>query len=463
MRKPAPHRRAAADRGRVLEWLAARINYEQTPASGNTPAAFGLARMRQLLRGLGDPHRRCPVVHVAGTKGKGSTVTMVAAILKAAGHRVGSYTSPHVHTVEERIAVDGFPISCADLTAVFDRVIPVVEAMDRQASRRGRRGPTWFEVMTAAAFEHFAAAEVGVTVLETGLGGRLDATNICRPLVTVITSISHDHMKLLGPTIAMIAAEKAGIIKRGCPVVCGASQPSARRVIAEQARLRRAPLLQLGRDFTVHPITIPPHDPGLGGTDFELDIPTSGEVRRYRLALAGRHQADNAALAVITARQLARRGIPIPDAAIEQGLAKATLPARIQMISTRPLVVVDAAHNVASMKALADTLRPALARHASSVLVFSASNDKQIERMLVTVRGLFSHLVITRYLHNPRAATFDRLRDASAAAGLPRPVEAASPSEALRLAKSIAGTGGIVVVAGSFFLAGEVGGARPPR
>jgi len=213
----------------------------------------------------------------------------------------------------------------------------------------------------------------------------------------------------------------------------------------------------------VHPAAIPPHDPGLGGTDFELVIPADGDARRYRLALAGRHQADNAALAVITASQLACRGIRIPEAAIERGLAKATLPARIETISTRPLVVVDAAHNVASMKALADTLRPALARHAKSVLVFSASNDKQIERMLVTVRGLFSHLVITRYLDNPRAATFDRLRHASAAAGLPRPAEAASPAEALRLAKSIAGTAGVVVVAGSFFLAAEVGSVRHRR
>jgi dihydrofolate synthase/folylpolyglutamate synthase len=463
MRKPETCRRTETDHDRVLSWLDARINYERTPATSNTAAAFGLQRMQRLLRSLGNPHLHCPVVHVAGTKGKGSTVAMLAAILQEAGHRVGRYLSPHVHRVEERIAVNGIPVSAADFVAAVDRVIPVVEMMDRRASRRGQRGPTWFEVMTAAAFEHFAAANVGVTVLETGLGGRLDATNVCRPLTTVITSISHDHMKLLGPTIAKIAAEKAGIIKRGCPVVCGATQPTAGRVIAEIAARRRAPLLQLGRDFTVHHVKPSPRRHGLDGVEFDLVMPHLSGPYHYRLAIAGRHQAENAALAVVAARQLAHRGIQLSDASIERGLAKTTLPARIETISIRPLVVVDAAHNVASMKALADTIRPAMKGHSTSVLVFAASGDKQVEKMLASVRGLFAHVVITRYLENPRAAPLDRLRRACAVEGLPRPRDAANPAEALRLAKSIAGVGGIVVVAGSFFLAAEVGGAGSRR
>lgn len=458
MRKPQ-HRQLTPVPGGVLAWLDARINYERTPATGNSPSTFGLARMRSLLRDLGNPHLRYPVAHVAGTKGKGSTVTMLATILEEAGHRVGRYVSPHVHRVEERIAVDGRPISAADLEAALDTVIPVVERMDRAAARRRQRGPTWFEVMTAAAFVHFAARRVGIAVLETGLGGRLDATNVCRPLVTVITSISHDHMKLLGPTIADIAAEKAGIIKRNCPVVCGARRPAARRVIADRARRRRAPLLQLGRDFGVRHVDAAAESDPLAGTTFELDVHDGSPPRRYFIPLAGRHQEDNASLAIVAAHQLRVRGVRVADGAVARGLARVALPARIETIATRPLVIVDAAHNVASMRALADVLRPEAARRSPKVLVFAASADKQVAAMLRTVRGLFDEVVVTRYLKNPRAVPLDRLRAACAAAGLPRPHAAADPREALRLGRSLAGSDGLVVVAGSFFLAAEVGGA----
>jgi dihydrofolate synthase/folylpolyglutamate synthase len=229
MRKPPSQHRRTADRDRVLAWLDSRINYERVPATGNPAAAFGLGRMRRLLRDLGNPHLRYAVAHVAGTKGKGSTVTMLGSILEESGHRVGRYLSPHVHAVEERIAVNSTPISPEAFVAAFEAVIPKVEAIDRTAARSGRCGPTWFEAMTAAAFVHFAEAGVGIAVLETGLGGRLDATNVCQPLVTVITSISLDHMRVLGPKLGRIAPEKAGIIKRGCMVISGATAPAARR------------------------------------------------------------------------------------------------------------------------------------------------------------------------------------------------------------------------------------------
>ena len=441
----------AAARTRVLDWLDGRINYERVALPGTPAAHLGLARMRRLLRELGDPHLRYPVAHVAGTKGKGSTVAMLAASLEESGHRVGRYLSPHVHTVEERIAVDGVPIAAADLVAAFQRVMPAVEALDAAAARRRRHGPTWFEVITAAAFVHFARMKVDVAVLETGLGGRFDATNVCRPLVTVITSISLDHMKLLGPTITRITREKAGIIKSRCPVVSAAAQPAARRVIAETAARRRAPLVQLGRDFVVRPRT------AARGASFDLVVTDGGDARRYSTALAGRHQADNAAVAAMAARLLDARGVSVTDDAIERGLRRATLPARIETVARRPLVIVDAAHNVASMRALVDTLRPALDRHRPRALVFAASGDKQVEKMLGTVAGSFEHVVVTRYLRNPRAASFDRLRAACAAAGLPAPERAETPAEALARARSRVGPHGMVVVAGSFFLAAEIG------
>ncbi len=440
----------------MLAWLDGRVNYERVPTSGPQAAAFGLTRMRRLLATLGDPHLRYPVAHVAGTKGKGSTVAMLAAILEESGHRVGRYMSPHVHAIEERISIDGEPISPSDLVAAIEDVMPAVDALDRAARQHGRRQLTWFEVVTAVAMLHFARSGVGVAVLETGLGGRLDATNVSQPLVTVITSISLDHMKLLGPTIAKIAGEKAGIIKRGCPVISGVMQPTARRVIAGTASRRRAPLLQLGRDFTVrHRRPANPAE-ALRGSSF-LVTPPCGVAEWYTTSMPGRHQADNAALAVIAAGQLDSRGIRVPREAIARGLSRTRLPARIETVAARPLVIVDAAHNVASMKSLMETLRPVLAAHRRRALVFSASGDKQIEKMLGTVTGLFEHVVLTRYLHNPRAATFDRLREACRQTRLPAPEEAATPAAALKLARSRVGPQGMVVVAGSFFLAAEVG------
>jgi len=442
---------AAAGRPAALAWLDGRMNFERSPAGG-TSATFGLARMRRLLAALGKPQERLRVVHVAGTKGKGSTVAMIAAILQADGHRVGRYMSPHVHALEERICVDGRPISAADLAAAFAEVIPAVERLDAAAARRGGRGPSWFEVVTAVAFVHFARAAVDYVALETGLGGRLDATNVCRPLVSVITSISLDHMAVLGPTIGRIAAEKAGIIKRGRPVVSGATHPAARRVIAATADRRRCRLLQLGRDFTVSHV---PADP-FAGDEVEIRLPDR-EPARYRLAMAGRHQAENAALAVVAVRQLAASACAVSEAAIVRGLAAARLPARIEKIGSRPLTVVDAAHNVASMQSLIETLAPVLAATRPRVLVFAASADKQIELMLATATGRFDHVVVTRYATNPRAAPVARLVAACRAAGLPAARVAASPREALAVARSLATRSGIVCVAGSFFLAGELG------
>lgn len=458
MRKPVRHRRTDPSSTHPLAWLEARLNYERTPATANSQVTFGLARMRRLLHALGDPQRSSLAAHIAGTKGKGSTAAMMASILQASGRRVGRYLSPHVHDVTERIAVDGTPISRDRLATLLDSMIPVVAAMDRRAARRGGRGPTWFEVMTAAAFVHFADEKVDIAVLETGLGGRLDATNVCTPIVTVITSISYDHLKLLGPTLHRIATEKAGIIKRRCVVVSGVTQPSARRVIRVTATRRRAPLLELGTHFAVRHVTPSMSTFGLDGTTFQLvhqDEPTPHD---YTTRLAGRHQVDNAALAVIATEQLALHGISIDEHVIARGLATATLPARIETICRRPLVVVDAAHNVASMSALASTLRQALEAHHTRVLVFSASSDKQIEKMLDTVRGLFDHVIITRYLKNPRSAPLERVAAACRAAGFNQLRVATDPPQALKQARSIAGRNGIVVVAGSFFLASELRG-----
>lgn len=463
-------------RDAVLEWLDARVNYERLAPSGpGGTRSFALGRMRRLLALLGDPHRDLAVVHVAGTKGKGSTVAMIASILRHSGYRVGRYLSPHVRDIEERIAVDGRPVPRSAFVAAFAAVIPAVARLDAEAARRGGRGPTWFEVLTAAAFRHFAAAGVDVVVLETGLGGRLDATNVCRPLVSVITPVSLDHTAVLGPTVGHIAAEKAGIIKRGRPVVCGARDPAAREVVERVARRRRCPIVLVDTHFRAD--YLPPADATAlaGGTlVYSTLAPARGLAAgeaEYRLAMTGRHQADNAALAVTTARLLRSRGFTIPETAVRRGLLATRLPARIERISDAPRVVVDAAHNVASVKSLVEAIAASLAatapRGGRNVLVFAASGDKPIEEMLAAVAGSFDRIVLTRAVSSPRSAPLDRLVAASTAAGIRSVETAEDPPAALARARRIAGPEGFVCVAGSFFLAGEVGGAdvtrrRPP-
>ena len=450
------HTRASA-----LAWLDRRINFERAVPATAAPGTFGLARVRRLLAALGNPHHQFPVVHVAGTKGKGSTVAMLAAVLQAAGHRVGRYMSPHVDAIEERICIGGRPISAAELVRAFNDVIPAVERMDRAALRRGGSGPTWFEVLTVVAFVHFARARVDLAVLETGLGGRLDATNVSQPVLSIITSISLDHMHLLGSTIARIAAEKAGIIKRGCPVVSTAFHPDASRVIESTAARRRAPLLQLRRDFDA--TYLPPDaddaraDPlSPGSVVVTLAGPGTAPPIVFPLAMRGEHQAINAAAVVMAARSLDARGIRVPDRAVAKGLRAISLPARIERVAEKPLVILDAAHNVASMESLVATLAPAARAFRPMVLLFAASADKQIAEMLAVARGRFDHVVITRYATNPRAASVSLLVEACRRARLPAPQVATTPAEALRLARSLATPRGLVCVAGSFFLAAEI-------
>ncbi|MGH7136768.1 MAG: bifunctional folylpolyglutamate synthase/dihydrofolate synthase, partial [Pirellulales bacterium] len=232
----------------ALSFLYGRIDYERT-AMPYGQGELRLDRMRELLRRLGDPQDRLPIVHVAGTKGKGSTSAMIAAGLSAAGHSTGLYTSPHLERLEERFLVDGQPCGEEELADLTDRLRPIVAEMDREARVADEIGPTYFELTTAVALLHFVKRGVGAAVLEVGLGGRLDSTNVCLPRVAVITSISFDHMKQLGNTLEAIAREKAGIVKPAVPLVSGVVAEEPRREIAKICRQRGAPLVQLGRDF----------------------------------------------------------------------------------------------------------------------------------------------------------------------------------------------------------------------
>ncbi len=449
-----------------MVWLDQRLNFERTTPTAAAGRGFDLGTMRRLLRELGSPERAFRVVHVAGTKGKGSTVAMLAGALTAAGHRVGCYLSPHVHALEERISVGGRPIAAADLVRAFAEVIPVVDRLDAAAGR-GQRGPTWFEVLTAVAFVHFARSGIELAVLETGLGGRLDATNLSRPVISIITSISLDHTRLLGKTITAIATEKAGIIKRGCPVIAAAGSPAADAVIAATAAQKRARLFQLDRDFSCVALPQPPRDRGESQPSrFAVEVidrsprmppRLSAAAEPYAIGMAGTHQAINAGMVAVAARLLATLGWAMPAAAVAAGIRDTLLPARIEIRSRKPLIIVDAAHNVDSMRALMAALSPLTEQCRPRVLVFAASGDKQIEAMLATARGQFDRTIVTQYRTNPRAAPVQRLVAAARGAGLQRVQVADDPAAAMRVARRFVGPDGMVCAAGSFFLAAEVG------
>jgi dihydrofolate synthase/folylpolyglutamate synthase len=462
-----------------------RINYERCLSMPDAEEAFKLDRMRALLRRLGDPQNRVPVIHVAGTKGKGSTAAMMATVLAAAGYRTGLFTSPHLDRVEERIVVDGQPCSPDEFTALVEQVRPAVEALDRVAAQSNppEQGPTYFEILTAAAFCHFVRRQADVAVLEVGLGGRLDSTNVCTPLISLITSISFDHVKQLGPTLAAIAAEKAGIIKPGIPVVSGVTADEPREVVRDIARRNGCRLTELGIDFDVeyHPPQHLEQTPSLAHFDFRYRA--TGHFSHIALGLLGRHQAANAALVWAAVDELRQQGWTIPEAAVHGGLAEVVWPARVEVVARRPTVVLDAAHNAASVAALVEVLGESFAARRRW-LIFATTREKDLRGMLERLPGRFDEVIFTRYLNNPRGVPPDELQALAAELGsagpqiekglgtktgspLPPAGEgpgvradhtriALTPAEAWDFVHRLATPDDLICVTGSFFIAAEM-------
>jgi dihydrofolate synthase/folylpolyglutamate synthase len=438
-----------------LRWLYGRTNYEASTPIPYSDEGLKLDRMRELLRRLGRPDAGQRIVHIAGTKGKGSTAAMIAAGLREAGKRVGVYTSPHLERFEERIAIDGEPCSNDELVSLVARVRPIVEQMDREAAsaQRGAAGggPTFFDLSTAMALLHFADRGCDATVLEVGLGGRLDSTNVVTPAVAVITSISLDHTQQLGATRALIAAEKAGIIKPGIQAVSGVADAEAGNVIERIALERGAPFLRADRDFFMG-----------GSLDGALVFYAVGvRIDGIRPAMVGAHQVANAAVALATLGVLDLRGWNIPVEARREGINRARIAARMERFDGDPPVVLDGAHNEASAAALVaalDDVAPGVPP-AHRTLVLAISSDKDAPAIVRQLAGAFGRIVVTKYLDNPRA--LEPLALAAEVRSLaPERVEVVTcgtPAEALNdAAAGVPDAGGVVVVAGSFFLAGEV-------
>ncbi len=463
-----PSSSASHDREQAIEFLLGRINYERSPWVPYGRRQLKLDRMRQLLTRLGNPDIGLPIVHVAGTKGKGSTSAFLASVLNAAGHDAGVFSSPHLERIEERFSVNGQPAAGDELTALVQRLRPIVQAMDQEAATSADTSlsPTYFELTTALALMYFVERQVDLAVLEVGLGGRLDSTNVCQPAVTVITSISFDHTKQLGNTLAEIAAEKAGIIKPGVPVLCGPLSEEPRRVIAEIAQQHGCRMLEAGRDFSHGyraPHDLNQHD-GLGHLDFHGQMDDEPfQLTDAPLRMLGEHQAANAALALATAVELRRQGWLISTGAMHEGLGGLALPARVEVLGRRPTVVLDVAHNVASVQALVKVLRKSFSCERRTLLL-AATLDKDVAGIVRELTPHFRRVVVTQYQENPRAvptaelgkmvrAELRRLKRDDIAESV---VEEPRPERAWKLIQATTAPDELVCITGSFFIAAEL-------
>lgn len=398
---------------------------------------LGLETIQALLDRIGHPERRFRALHIGGTNGKGSTTAMAAAMLQAYGLRVGLYTSPHLVEFRERIRVNGEMIPeerVADLTGRLH--VALMQDLD----------PTFFEMTTAMALLHFAESHVDVGVLEVGMGGRFDATNVVNPMACAITTIALEHQEYLGRTEDAIAFEKAGIIKPSVPVVIGRMGPEASGVIRRIAQERAAPLWQLGHEFFVE-------------EDGPEQFSYRGRTQVFEgltCHLAGRHQWDNAACALALLEAAGKAGVAVDEAAVHRGLQSVLWEGRLEVIEEYPLVVLDGAHNPAAAAVLARYLQAYLTRHPDSriILVWGMMRDKDHRGFIAPLRSVVSEIVLTQ-AGLARSATVQELR--ASLAEWRRPVfEAPLPAEALTAAKARATSGDLICVAGSLMLIGDI-------
>ena len=423
----------------ALDFIYSFIDYEREPGP-RTRTSFDLRRVVELLGKVANPHLKARSVHIAGTKGKGSVAAMIASVLTTAGFTTGLFTSPHLHSYNERIRIDNTPIPDEEIVTLVDKLKPAVEAVNHDATY-GQL--TTFEVTTALGFMHFARQEADFQVIEVGLGGRLDATNVIQPEVCIITSISYDHTDLLGNTLAEIAAEKAGIIKQGSVVVSSSQVEEAKNAIVEVCEKYQAELISVGRDVTWR---------DLGFESNRQLLRVKGRMAGYDLSipLLGQHQLDNAATAVAALEVLIEKGFNISSDSITEGLAKVVWEARLQVLSHHPLVVVDGAHNVDSVRKLKQSLQQYF-NYDRAILIIGFSSDKNLAGMVSEVAPFFNEVIATRSIH-PRAMTTAPIVAEFARHGVAAR-ETDDISIALPLALELAGDKDIICVTGSLFVA----------
>jgi dihydrofolate synthase / folylpolyglutamate synthase len=422
----------------------------------HSPRKFDLAHMRTLCQALGNPQRNFPSVLVAGTNGKGSTAATLASILQASSHRVGLYTSPHLLRINERIVCCGQPIPDAAFADAYQRVTTVATAL--VADSQLPHPPSFFETMTAIAFDFFAASNVEIAILEVGMGGRLDATNVVEPILSVITDIDLDHQKFLGDTIAAIAAEKAGILRPGIPAVTLPQHPEANQVLGERIPAVGARPVNAARNL---PSMSPQAESLIHNSAHETRFTLSvlGQEVEIASPLVGRHQLRNLALAITAAEELAAQGFRITPQSIARGTRQTFWPGRFQRFAAtphRPEVVIDVAHNPAGAWALRSTLSEQFGERPL-VLLFGAMADKAVDEMAKILWPQMAHVVLTRVAGNPRALAAEDLAQLAQSLGVEHSISA-TVAQGLELATAQArrlGPHSALVIAGSIYLAGE--------
>lgn len=426
------------------EFLLSLTDYEKAPSVVYSATNYDLRRMELLLNRLGNPHRGRKTVHIAGTKGKGSTATMISSVLSTAGQRTGLFTSPHLQSWNERISINSRHITQKDFAHYASAVYPDVLSLNEEA-RHGKL--TTFEALTAMAFLCFGREKADVQVLETGMGGRLDSTNIVDPDVCIITSISLDHTQVLGESLSQIASEKAGIIKRGSIAVSAPQQPEAMKVIVEKCHELNVPLITIGKEIRWRP-----RSSDLNGQVFSV----AGNLGDYKLfiPLIGDHQMDNASLAVAALEVLKQVGLRISTPEILKGFAAVRWPARLQIMKKAPLVIIDGAHNVDSIQKILGSIRQHCT-YKRAFVIFGSSADKDIAGMAKELAHFADRTVLTRSAH-PRAAAPRSLADIFSAAGVKADVRK-NIAEALENILSIADKQDLILVTGSLFLAADAG------
>jgi dihydrofolate synthase/folylpolyglutamate synthase len=429
----------------ALKYLYERTDYEKEKRLRYNVTTFNLARMEKLLSLIGNPHKKVPTVHIAGTKGKGSTATMLAKMLEANDYIVGLYTSPHLVHLHERIVVNSKMIRESEMLGLLNRIYAAVEKISKTEQ------VSFFEIMTAMAFMHFVDVDVDIAVIETGMGGRLDSTNVIRPEVVGITSLSFDHQHQLGETIGSIAKEKAGIFKRGVPIITVEQDPEALSVLKSHAIAVKAPLSVTGSDIDFSQRFETSREDG-PHTRICLTTATS-KFEHLRVPLYGKHQAINCGLALAMLDKLKESGYEIDDEKATEGLNDVSMTGRMEMICDDPRIMIDAAHNAASIRALIHAIGQNIP-YDSMVMIFGCNSDKDVKGMLHQLQYGADKVIFTRS-KSAKAMFPEDLAEIYTEMCGKMCQSATTLGEALRLAKSAVDREDLICITGSFYLIGQ--------
>ncbi len=435
----------------AMAFLFQAVDYEKLAKYKYDIPNFNLDRMERLLASVGSPHRGLKAVHIAGTKGKGSTAIMIASILKELGLRCGLFTSPHLVHLGERITVNGEMIPQDEVCSLLSELRPYIEEERRSNLKLS---PTFFEMVTALAFLYFSKKCVDIAVLEVGMGGRLDSTNVVHPNVSVITSIGFDHTDKLGTTLPQITSEKAGIIKERVPVVSSEQSPEALTVIEHTCKEKNSSMLIVGRDIKIlNSSTLT----NLGFTGLKCNIKTPAHsYKNLFLYLLGKHQLSNCATALGVIDVLTEQGlVKIMEGRVRHALTTVRCPARVEVVSRSPLIILDVAHTVESIKALKQTLQSNF-KFKKLIVLMGLSEDKDIDGVLTEIVSFADEIIFTRS-DNPRAASPHELAEkAKALSRNPQLLTHNSVEDAFNEAKKLAEEDDLICITGSFYVAGKI-------